>query len=143
MYIVINGDFWKYGFGTYNNYYFSDEISYWFDKNLYEFYDTDEIEKLGYYAETQDELIQLLDENNIIPSYSVNLYQFDKMFIESFKNKKLNEYFSRFKDEEIFDRMFSIYTEENNIDYFDDLRKFYKDTVIEWCKTNDIRYRLE
>ncbi len=138
MHIIIKDIFRKY-----NNYYFSDQIWYWFDKNRYEFYDLNKIRELGYYADTQEELIQLLGENNIIPSFRVNVYEFDKMFIDNLKNKKLSKYFSQFKEEIDYDSMFNIYTEENNIFYFDELNKFYMNTVEEWCKKNNIIYNLK
>ena len=138
MYIVIKNIFRKYC-----NNYFSDEIWYWFDKKHYKFYDCEEIKKLGYFADTQEELIQILKYNGIIPSFSVNLYEFDKTYIDNFRNKKLSNYFSQFKDEKVYDSMFNIYTEENNIFYFGDLNKFYWDTAVDWCEKNNIRYQLE
>ncbi len=138
MYLVINSSYW-----LYDNYYFSNKINHWFDKNLYQFYTSEEIEELGYSANTQEELIELLSYNDIIPSYSINLYKFDKNFIESYKNKKLSQYFAQIEDEERFDHIFRVYTENNNIHYFDELREFGKNIVIEWCKINSIRYKIE
>ena len=75
------------------NYYFSNEIEDWFDKDRCEWYTNKQIKEFGYSENTRDDLVSMLSENNIIPSFTANDYEFDKMFINSFKNKKLSERF--------------------------------------------------
>lgn len=125
----------------YSNNYFADTIFYWFDLNRYEFYDSETIAELGFSAPTQDELTELLAEYRIIPSFCPNRYQFDKQFIESYRNKKLSAYFNQFEDEERYDSMFDLYTENNNINELPEFEEFCKQTAIEWCEVNGICYR--
>ena len=141
MYVIINDIFKKY-----NNFYLSDETEYWFDKSRYEFYSKQQIKEFGYTAKSQKDLIQLLQNVNIIPSFSLNEVDFKRKFIDELRNKKLSEYFSQFTDDKKFDSMFDLYVEENNIiSYigYENINERLKSTAIEWCKKNNINYRLK
>jgi len=135
MYIVINDICIKYA-----NCFFSNKTDFWFDKKRYEFYSCDSIKGLGFSASSETELKEMLSEYNIIPSFCPNIVEFERKFINEYRNKKLSEYFSQFKDEELYDRMFRIYTENNNIDYSKEEYEFYCKEAEEWCKINRISF---
>lgn len=125
------------------NYYFSNEIQYWFDKDRCEWYTNEQIKEFGYSENTRDDLVTMLSENNIIPSFTANDYEFDKMFINSFKNKKLLEQFSKITDEQEYDHAFRVYTENNNIFYGKEYFEFRKNAAVKWCIKNNIKYRQD
>lgn len=135
MYIVINDICIRYA-----NYFFSDKIEFWFNKKRYEFYSNENIKDLGFSADSETELREMLSEYNIIPSFCPNIIEFEKNFIDEYRNKKLSEYFSQFQDEELYDRMFRIYTENNNIDYSKEEYEFYCKSAEDWCRINHISF---
>ena len=126
----------------YSNYCFSDEIQYYFDKNTYRFHNAEEIRAFGYAIEDKETLA----ENNIIPSFTPDLYEFDRKYIEDFKNKKLSLYFAQFEnDKQQYDHMFNVYIEQNNKVIFSDFsnleKAFYIREAEKWCKENGIAYQ--
>ena len=123
-----------------NNYCFSKQISFWFEKDRYEFYTTEKLREFGYNTSDQEKLKVLLADNNIIPSFSVDEYEFDRMYVDSFRNKKLSEMFDKIKDREQYDHAFRVYT-ENNIYYGYKLREFTEEAAVKWCVDNNIKYR--
>ena len=120
---------------------FSEKTEHWFDKDRYEFYTLSRIRDMGYSAKTPDELKTVLAENNIIPSLTVDEYEFERNYIRSLRNRKLSDMFDKIGDKEAYDLRFRVYMENNNIDYFDELKEFIRDSAVKWCIENNVRYR--
>lgn len=127
----------------YSNYCFSERISYWFNVNTYEFYDEERLAEFGYDVSDYEHLKLVLTEQGIIPSYCPNLYEFDKQYIESFRNKKLSERFAAAESEEQYHNWVEIFKEQEiSFACVPDSKDFYTESMIKWCEENQIRYEL-
>ena len=68
-------------------------------------------------------------------------YEFERNYIRSLRNRKLSDMFDKIGDKEAYDLRFRVYMENNNIDYFDELKEFIRDSAVKWCIENNVRYR--